>query len=61
VPAGEYHGPFALIRYALNGVEQEYGLRLDMDKRVILGHFEDEELEGTIQVAAPKQLKSPRY
>jgi hypothetical protein len=54
VPAGEYHGPFALIRYALHGVEQEYGLRLDMDKRVILDHFEEEELESAVQKAAPK-------
>jgi hypothetical protein len=54
VPAGDYHGPFALIRYALRGVEQDLGLRLDMDKEVFLDHFEKKELEDTIQDAAPK-------
>jgi len=46
--------PFALIRYSLQGVEQEYGLRLDLDKRVFIDHFEDEEKEKTIESAAPK-------
>jgi hypothetical protein len=42
------------IRYALGGEEQELGIRLDMDKRAFIDHFEDEELEKTIQQAAPK-------
>jgi hypothetical protein len=54
VPTGQYYSPFALIRYTLQGVEQNLGLRLDMDKRVFLDHFEDEEKEGVIRKAAPK-------
>jgi hypothetical protein len=54
VPSGQYHGPFAVIHYALQGVEQDLGLRLDMDKQVFLDHFEDEEREEIIQKAAPE-------
>jgi hypothetical protein len=54
VPVGRYYVPVALVRYSLQGVEQEFGLRLDMDKRAFIDHFEDEELEGIIQQAAPK-------
>ena len=32
----EYRLPFALIRYSVDGKEQEYGLRLDIDKRVFI-------------------------
>jgi hypothetical protein len=39
VPSGQYHGPFAVIHYALHGVEQDLGLRLDMDKQVFLDHY----------------------
>lgn len=51
LPLARLHSPFALIRYALRGVEQEYGLRLDLDKRVFLDHFDDEELEQVAQNA----------
>ena len=54
VPAGEYYGPFAIIHYALNGVEQDLGLRLDMDKEIFLDHFDEEELEQAAQKAIPK-------
>jgi len=51
----QYHLPFALVRYALQGVEQEYGLRLDLDKRVFLDHFDDDEkLEQVAQNALPR-------
>ena len=33
--------PFALVRYAEAGVEQPLGLRLDLDKRAFLDHFDD--------------------
>jgi len=52
------HSPFALIRYALHGVEQKYGLRLDLDKRVVLDHFEDDEkLEQMTQNALPRIIE----
>lgn len=54
VAVGQYRSPFALIRYALEGVEQNLGLRLDMDKRAFIDHFEEEDLESAIQKAAPK-------
>lgn len=50
----EYRFPLALIRYSLRGVEQEHGLRLDLDKQVFLDHIEDEEKEETIKQAAPQ-------
>lgn len=53
-PVTEHDVPFALIRYALEGVEQEYGLRMDLDKRVFIDHFEGEAKEEVIQRAAPK-------
>lgn len=33
--------PFVLVWYALDGVEQKSGLRLDLDKRSFLDHFDD--------------------
>ncbi len=49
---------FAIVRCALHGVEQEYGLRLDLDKRVFLDHFEDDEkLEEAAQNALPKIIE----
>ena len=50
----EYRGPFALVRYALQGQEQPYGLRLDLDKQVFLAHFEDKDQEEIIERAGPK-------
>jgi hypothetical protein len=52
VPA-KYRLPFVLIRYSLKGVEQDYGLRLDLDKQVFIDHFEDQEQEKAIERAAP--------
>jgi hypothetical protein len=54
VAVGEYRVPVALIRYALQGVEQDLGLRLDMDKRAFIDHFDEEELEQAAQKAIPK-------
>lgn len=54
VPVGQHYSPFALVRYTLKGIEQDLGLRLDMDKIVFLDHFEDEEKEDLIRKAAPK-------
>ncbi len=52
-----YRSPLALIKYSLEGAVQEYGLRLDLDKRVFLDHFEDEERERTLRKAAPEIVR----
>jgi hypothetical protein len=51
--AGIDISPFALIRYKKNGLEQPTGLRLDLDKRSFLDHFENREEERIIEAAAP--------
>jgi hypothetical protein len=40
---------FVLVRYSLSGKEQEFGLRLDLDKKIFLDHFDDKELEKIAQ------------
>jgi hypothetical protein len=58
VPEGHRRLPSALIRYSLNGVEQAYGLRLDLDKQVVLDRFEDDkEKQETVEKAVPEILK----
>ena len=52
VPA-QYRIPFAVIRYALEGVEQDSGLRLDLGKQVFIDHFEDDEKERVLKDKAP--------
>ena len=54
LPPEEYGLPFALIRYSLQGKEQDFGLRLDLDKQVFLDHLEDGDEEETIKKAAPR-------
>jgi len=56
IPGG-YWTPFALIRYSIEGVEPQYGLRLDLGKQVFIDHLEDEEKDGFLQKVAPKILK----
>ena len=46
--------PFALIRYSLKGIQQEYGLRLDLDKQVFIDHLDDVERENDLKSAAGK-------
>jgi hypothetical protein len=40
---------FVLIRYALEGKEEEFGLRLDLDKKIFLDHLPDPELDQLAQ------------
>lgn len=40
---------FALVRYSYQYKEQEFGLRLDLDKRVFLDHLEDPKLDKIIE------------
>lgn len=46
VTFGSPERPLAIVQYAIDGKEQEYGLRLDMDKRVFLDHLGDTEQEN---------------
>jgi hypothetical protein len=41
---------FVLIRYARNGREEPLGLRLDLDKKVLLDNVEDPKLDKSVQV-----------
>ena len=53
--SAEYYTPFAIIRYSLQGEEQEDGLRLDLDKQVFLDdHFEEQEKKELLKETAPK-------
>jgi hypothetical protein len=45
--------PFALIRYSIDGVRQSLGLRMDLDKRVLLDHLEDENSDRALTEAVP--------
>lgn len=48
-------GPsFAIVYYERDGETQEYGLRLDLDKRLFLDHFEDPTEEEVIASSAPE-------
>lgn len=44
----------ALIRYSEHGMEPQYGIRLDLDKKVFIDHLEDVQQEQVMQQAAPK-------
>jgi len=46
--------PFAVVSYTVEGQKQEYGLRLDMDKRIFIDHFDNEWIEQGVQKAAPE-------
>ena len=44
--------PFAIVKYEQAGELQQRGLRMDLDKRVFLGYFEDPVLQATLSQAA---------
>ena len=51
----KYHLPLVRVRYALDGAEQDDGLRLDLDKRSFLDRVPDhKETDEILQEAAPK-------
>ena len=52
--AAGHIAPFALVRYALDGKEEELGLRLDLDKRAFLDHFDQQDVESACREAAPR-------
>lgn len=45
--------PLAIVNYSLGGERKEMGLRIDLDKRVFLSHFDEPELESLASEAAP--------
>ena len=46
--------PFAIVKYQVSGNLQEKGLRMDLDKRVFLDHFEDAKFEKALRAAGPR-------
>jgi hypothetical protein len=44
--------PLAIVHYEVAGVPQPLGLRLDLDKRVFLDHFDDPGKEKTLVSSA---------
>lgn len=44
--------PFALVRYTIDGKLQDYGLRLDLDKRAV----DDAETNGKIRALVPEVI-----
>jgi hypothetical protein len=47
---------FVLIRYAVDGHEQPFGLRLDLDKRVFLDSLDNPKVDASVQERIPKIL-----
>ena len=45
--------PFAVVYYMEEGERQVLGLRLDLDKKVFLDHFDEVKKEKILQRAAP--------
>ena len=46
--------PFAVVHYEENGKRAPLGLRLDLDKRVFLDHFDDKAKQEVLNRAAPE-------
>jgi hypothetical protein len=47
---------FVLIRYALDGREQPFGLRLDLDKRIFLDSLDNPNMDAAVRERIPKIL-----
>jgi hypothetical protein len=45
---------FVVIRYALDGREQPLGLRLDLDKQVLLDSLDNPEIDKSVQAITAK-------
>ena len=54
VESSSYPTPFARIRYGLNGEEQPFGLRLDLDKGIVLLDEGDPEIVKKAVLAYPQ-------
>ena len=59
--AAESTTPFALLRYSINGHQQKLGLRLDLDKGVILDRLNDPEKDAVLLKAAPQIFRLVRH
>ena len=44
----------AVVSYSLNGEKQDLGLRIDIDKRDFLDHFDNPDFEALASDAAPR-------
>lgn len=56
-PGLQIQDPIVLIRYSLKGEEQEYGLRLDLDKQVFIDSLGDEEQDRVLKEMAPQTVE----
>ncbi|SUS08114.1 hypothetical protein DF3PB_5800004 [uncultured Defluviicoccus sp.] len=48
--------PFALVRYTVDGKLQDYGLRLDLDKRAFLDALDDAETNREVRAFVPEVI-----
>jgi hypothetical protein len=46
--------PFARVRYTVDGELQDYGLRLDLDKRAFIDALDDTETNRKVRALVPK-------
>ena len=44
---------FVVVKYTVDDQQLEFGLRIDLDKRVFLDHIDDSSLDDLVQVLAP--------
>lgn len=45
---------FVLVRYSREGLMQEYGMRIDLDKRTFLDHFDEPSLDQKLDSLLPE-------
>ncbi len=53
----EYQTPFACVRYAVDGVEEELGICVDLDKRVALDQTDDPAHQREMDVAVGRMIQ----
>lgn len=49
--------PFALVRYAIDGMPQRQGLRLDLDKRTFADQLKDPERDAVLAAAVDEIVR----
>lgn len=55
VPKDNYF--LVVVRYAVGGIESEYGLRLDRGKQAFIDHVDDEQQEAVLRNAIPEIME----
>ena len=54
---GERYSPLVVVRYAVNGVEQRYGMRLDLGKELLLDYPDDPKQRAFLEKMGPVLTK----